>query len=444
MPETLAIIGRPNVGKSTLFNRLIGKRLALVANEPGITRDYRTEKLNIENNSYELIDTAGIEEISRDNISKITKDSSINAINISDIILFVIDARNSLTSDDYSLASIIRKSGKKVILIANKSEGRSVKQGEIESHSLGFGDPLSISSEHNLGISELQNQIIKNSSINIEYENKENSIKKIAILGRPNSGKSTLINQLIGENRQIVGPEAGLTRDSIPLFFTWNSINYQIWDTAGIRKKSKVLDHAEKLSVMSSLNATEETEIAILMIDSERGFEKQDANIANIIESEGKPFVIAVNKWDLVKNKKEKKKEIEEKIDEFLPQFGKISIAYISAQKNQGIDKLMQLSNKIDIISDKRLTTSELNEFLIQVSNRHPHPNKNGKSVKIKYITQPKVRPSHFIIFSNYPNYIKESYKRYLVNEIRKEFDLNGVPIRIDFRGSDNPYDSKK
>tara|TARA_B100001287_G_scaffold74292_1_gene61709 strand:+ start:213 stop:1547 length:1335 start_codon:yes stop_codon:yes gene_type:complete len=444
MPETLAIIGRPNVGKSTLFNRLIGKRLALVANEPGITRDYRAEKLNIENNSYELIDTAGIEEISRDNISKITKDSSINAINISDIILFVIDARNSLTSDDYSLASIIRKSGKKVILIANKSEGRSVKQGEIESHSLGFGDPLSISSEHNLGISELQNQIIKNSSINIEYENKENSIKKIAILGRPNSGKSTLINQLIGENRQIVGPEAGLTRDSIPLFFIWNSINYQIWDTAGIRKKSKVLDHAEKLSVMSSLNATEETEIAILMIDSERGFEKQDANIANIIESEGKPFVIAVNKWDLVKNKKEKKKEIEEKIDEFLPQFGKISIAYISAQKNQGIDKLMQLSNKIDIISDKRLTTSELNEFLIQVSNRHPHPNKNGKSVKIKYITQPKVRPSHFIIFSNYPNYIKESYKRYLVNEIRKEFDLNGVPIRIDFRGSDNPYDSKK
>jgi len=444
MPETLAIIGRPNVGKSTLFNRLIGKRLALVANEPGITRDYRTEKLNIENNSYELIDTAGIEEISRDNISKITKESSINAINISDIILFVIDARNSLTPDDYSLASIIRKSGKKVILIANKSEGRSVKQGEIESHSLGFGDPLSISSEHNLGISELQNQIIENSSINTEYVNKGNSIKKIAILGRPNSGKSTLINQLIGENRQIVGPEAGLTRDSIPLFFTWNSINYQIWDTAGIRKKSKVLDHAEKLSVMSSLNATEETEIAILLIDSERGFEKQDANIANIIESEGKPFVIAVNKWDLVKNKKEKKKEIEEKIDEFLPQFGKISIVFISAQKNQGIEKLMQLSNKIDLISDKRLTTSELNEFLIQISNRHPHPNKNGKSVKIKYITQPKVRPSHFIIFSNYPNYIKESYKRYLVNEIRKEFNLNGVPIRIDFRGSDNPYDSKK
>ncbi|MBN44471.1 MAG: ribosome biogenesis GTPase Der [Rhodobiaceae bacterium] len=444
MPETLAIIGRPNVGKSTLFNRLIGKRLALVANEPGITRDYRTEKLNIENNSYKLIDTAGIEEISRDNISRITKDSSISAINKSDIILFVIDARNSLTPDDYSLASIVRKSGKKVILIANKSEGRSVKQGEVESHSLGFGNPLSISSEHNLGISELHNQIIKNSSINIEFENEESNIKKIAILGRPNSGKSTLINQLIGENRQIVGPEAGLTRDSIPLFFNWNSINYQIWDTAGIRKKSKVLDYAEKLSVMSSLNATEESEIIILMIDSERGFEKQDANIANIIESEGKPFVIAVNKWDLIDNKKEKKKEIEKKIEEFLPQFGKISIAFISAQKNQGIEKLMQLSDRLDKICDKRLTTSELNEFLIQISNRHPHPNKNGRSVKIKYITQPKVRPSHFIIFSNYPNYIKESYKRYLVNEIRKEFDFNGVPIKIDFRGSDNPYESKK
>ena len=444
MSEILAIIGRPNVGKSTLFNRLIGKRLALVANEPGITRDYRAEKLNIKNNSYELIDTAGIEELSKDNISRITKESSINAINKSNIILFVIDARNSLTPDDYSLASIVRKSGKKVILIANKCEGRNIKQGEIDSYSLGFGDPLSISSEHNLGISDLQNLIIENSSINSEFENEENNVKKIAILGRPNSGKSTLINQLIGENRQIVGPEAGLTRDSIPLFFNWNSVNYQIWDTAGIRKKSKVLDHAEKLSVMSSLNANEESQIVILMIDSERGFEKQDANIANIIESEGKPFVVAVNKWDLVKNKKEKKKEIEEKIEEFLPQVGKISIAYISAQKNQGIDKLMQLSERLDKICDRRLTTSELNEFLIQISNKHPHPNKNGRPVKIKYITQPKVRPSHFIIFSNYPNYIKDSYKRYLINEIRKEFDFDGVPIRMDFRGSDNPYDSKK
>jgi len=444
MSEILAIIGRPNVGKSSLFNRLIGKRLALVANEPGLTRDYRTEKLNIKNNSYELIDTAGIEEVSKNNISKITKDSSINAINKSDIILFVIDSRNSLTPDDYSLASIVRKSGKKVILIANKCEGASIKQGEIDSYSLGFGDPLLISSEHNLGISDLENQIIENSSINAEFENEENIIKKITILGRPNAGKSTLINQLIGENRQIVGPEAGLTRDSIPLFFNWNSVNYQIWDTAGIRKKSRVLEHSEKLSVMSSLNAIEDAQIVILIIDSERGFEKQDASIANIIESEGKPFVIAVNKWDLIKNKKDKKNEIEEKIEEFLPQVGKISIAYISAQKNQGIDKLIQLSEKLDKTCDRRLTTSELNEFLNQISNKHPHPNKNGRRVKIKYITQPKVRPSHFIIFSNYPDYIKDSYKRYLINEIRKEFDFDGVPIRMDFRGSDNPYDSKK
>tara|TARA_Y100001936_G_C16043843_1_gene653349 strand:+ start:269 stop:1603 length:1335 start_codon:yes stop_codon:yes gene_type:complete len=444
MSEILAIIGRPNVGKSSLFNRLIGKRLALVANEPGLTRDYRTEKLNIKNNSYELIDTAGIEEVSKNNISKITKESSINAINKSDIILFVIDSRNSLTPDDYSLASIVRKSGKKVILIANKCEGASIKQGEIDSYSLGFGDPLLISSEHNLGILELENQIIENSSINAEFENEENIIKKITILGRPNAGKSTLINQLIGESRQIVGPEAGLTRDSIPLFFNWNSVNYQIWDTAGIRKKSRVLEHSEKLSVMSSLNAIEDAQIVILIIDSKRGFEKQDANIANIIESEGKPFVIAVNKWDLIKNKKDKKNEIEEKIEEFLPQFGKISIAYISAQKNQGIDKLIQLSEKLDKTCDRRLTTSELNEFLNQISNKHPHPNKNGRPVKIKYITQPKVRPSHFIIFSNYPDYIKDSYKRYLINEIRKEFDFDGVPIRMDFRGSYNPYDSKK
>ena len=280
MSETLAIIGRPNVGKSTLFNRLIGRRLALVANEPGITRDYRVEKLNIKNHSYELIDTAGIEESSKDNISKITKDSSISAIKKSDIILFVIDSRNSLTPDDYSLASFVRKSGKKVILIANKSEGASIKQGEIVSYSLGFGDPLSVSSEHNLGISELQNQIVDNSSQKLEFINDKDNRKKIAILGRPNSGKSTLINRLVGEDRQIVGPEAGLTRDSIPLFFEMNSVNYQIWDTAGIRKKSKISEHAEKLSVMSSLNAAEESQIVILMIDSQRGFEKQDANIA--------------------------------------------------------------------------------------------------------------------------------------------------------------------
>ena len=381
MSETLAIIGRPNVGKSTLFNRLIGRRLALVANEPGITRDYRVEKLNIKNHSYELIDTAGIEELSKDNISKITKDSSISAIKKSDIILFVIDSRNSLTPDDYSLASFVRKSGKKVILIANKSEGASIKQGEIDSYSLGFGDPLSVSSEHNLGISELQNQIVDNSSQKLEFINDKDNRKKIAILGRPNSGKSTLINRLVGEDRQIVGPEAGLTRDSIPLFFEMNSVNYQIWDTAGIRKKSKISEHAEKLSVMSSLNAAEESQIVILMIDSQRGFEKQDANIANIIESEGKPFVVAINKWDLVKNKKDKKREIEEQIEEFLPQIGKISIAYISAEKNQGIDKLISLSEKLDKICERRLSTSELNEFLKQILSRHPHPNKNGRDL---------------------------------------------------------------
>ena len=249
---------------------------------------------------------------------------------------------------------------------------------------------------------------------------------------------------MVGEDRQIVGPEAGLTRDSIPLFFEMNSVNYQIWDTAGIRKKSKISEHAEKLSVMSSLNAAEESQIVILKIDSERGFEKQDANIANIIETEGKPFVVAVNKWDLVKNKKEKRKEIEEQINEFLPQIGKISIAYISAQKNQGIDKLILLSEKLDKVCERRLSTSDLNEFLKQTLSRHPHPNKNGRPVKIKYITQPNVRPSHFIVFSNYPNFIKDSYKRYLINEIRKEFNLDGVPIRMDFRGSDNPYNLKK
>ena len=303
MSEVLAIIGRPNVGKSTLFNRLIGKRLALVANEPGITRDYRVESLEIDDCSYDLIDTAGIEDLSSDNISRITKLSSIKAIDKANILLFVIDARANLTSDDLSLASLIRKSGKKVILIANKCEGVAVKQGEIDSLSLGFGNPILISSEHNLGIGELL-QSVKEISSNESYDHDdEDNHKKITILGRPNSGKSTLINQLIGEDRQIVGPEAGLTRDSVSIYFQWKSYKYQIWDTAGIRRKSKVIDHAEKLSVMSSLSATENSEVAILMIDALRGFEKQDANISNLIENEGKPFIIVINNgiWLVIK-----------------------------------------------------------------------------------------------------------------------------------------------
>ena len=351
MSDVLAIIGRPNVGKSTLFNRLIGKRLALVANEPGITRDYRVESLDIDDCSYDIIDTAGIEDLSSDNISQITKLSSIKAIDKATILLFVIDARADLTSDDLSLASLIRKSGKKVILIANKCEGVAIKQGEIESLSLGFGNPILISSEHNLGIGDLL-QSVKEISSNEIYENKEDDIhKKITILGRPNSGKSTLINQLIGEDRQIVGPQAGLTRDSVSIYFQWKSSKYQIWDTAGIRRKSKVTDYAEKLSVMSSLSATENSEIAILMIDALRGFEKQDANISNLIEKEGKPFLIVINKWDIVSNKKILKGQIEEKIKEFLPQLGKIRTSYISAQTGKGIDMMMDSLKEISLIS---------------------------------------------------------------------------------------------
>ena len=440
MSDVLAIIGRPNVGKSTLFNRLIGKRLALVANEPGITRDYRVESLDIDDCSYDIIDTAGIEDLSSDNISQITKLSSIKAIDKATILLFVIDARADLTSDDLSLASLIRKSGKKVILIANKCEGVAIKQGEIESLSLGFGNPILISSEHNLGIGDLL-QSVKEISSNEIYENKEDDIhKKITILGRPNSGKSTLINQLIGEDRQIVGPQAGLTRDSVSIYFQWKSSKYQIWDTAGIRRKSKVTDHAEKLSVMSSLSATENSEIAILMIDALRGFEKQDANISNLIEKEGKPFLIVINKWDIVSNKKILKGQIEEKIKEFLPQLGKIRTSYISAQTGKGIDMMMDSLKEISLISEKKLRTSDLNNFLDNISLKHPHPNKNGRQVKIKYITQISSKPPSFVIFTNHPDFIKESYKRYIINEIRKEFGFDGITIRLDVKGSKNPY----
>ena len=440
MIPVIALVGRPNVGKSTLFNRLIGKRLALVANEPGITRDYRIETLEIDKISYDLIDTAGIEDFSSDNISRITKLSSIKAIDKADVLLFVIDARSNLTSDDVALASLIRKSGKKVILIANKCEGVSVKPGEIDSLSFGFGSPISISSEHNLGIGELLQSINDISSDESFEKEDHNGHKKITILGRPNSGKSTLINQLIGEDRQIVGPEAGLTRDSVSIFFKWKSLKYQIWDTAGIRKRSKVIDHAEKLSVMSSLNATESSEVAILMIDALRGFEKQDANISNLIENEGKPFLVVINKWDMVKNKKIQRNQIEEQIEEFLPQLGNVRTSYISAQNGKGIDKMMDSLEEISLVSEKRLGTSDLNNFLNNVTSKHPHPNKNGRQVKIKYMTQTGSKPPSFVIFTNHPDFIKESYKRYLINEIRKDFEFQGITIRLDVKGSKNPY----
>ena len=440
---TLAIIGRPNVGKSTLFNRLIGKKVALVANEPGITRDYRIENFTYSNNVFELIDTAGIENSSKSKISKLVKISSEKAISKADGILFMVDARKNLTSDDIFLSDLVRKSDKKIILIANKCETMSLAFGSTEFYSLGFGEPLPISSEHNRGIDVLLEKIIQlfnDSSVNKKLPISRQDIMRISILGRPNSGKSTLTNYFLKETRQIVAEEAGITRDSISFPFTWKKTDYEIWDTAGLRKRSKVNDYIERLTSRSSLNAVKESNISILMIDALVGFDRQDANIANFIENTGHPFVVGVNKWDIVKDKNELKREIKEKILSFLPQLGNIPIINISAKNGKGVGQLMIKINDLVKLNNIRVQTNKLNKFLEKIEIYHPHPNQSGKEVRLKYITQITTNPPCFLLFSNRPSSVLDSYKRYLINNLRKEFDLEGVPIKINVRSSKNPY----
>ena len=346
MVKTIAIIGRPNVGKSTLFNRLLGKKISIVANEPGVTRDYIIDKYQYKESLFELIDTAGIQESNKKDLSKVLKDMSKVAIEKSDAILFVLDSREELTSDDIYLSKLIRKSGKKVILVANKCETPIQDSDSVKFNSLGVGNPINISAEHNRGISDLKTELSRleefYNPLNKEIiKDIEEFPTKISILGRPNSGKSTLANFLLKEERQLVGKESGLTRDAVSLKFKWESGNYIINDTPGLRKKSKIDNVVEKISTKTSLRSVEESDVSILMVDASIGFDKQDLNIANFIENKGKSFVIAINKWDLIKNKKTKRTELIEKIKNSLPQLGIVSIIFISSFKGNGINELM-------------------------------------------------------------------------------------------------------
>ena len=445
MVKTIAIIGRPNVGKSTLFNRLLGKKISIVANEPGVTRDYIIDKYQYKESLFELIDTAGIQESNKKDLSKVLKDMSKIAIEKSDAILFVLDSREELTSDDIYLSKLIRKSGKKVILVANKCETTIQDSDSLRFNSLGFGDPINISAEHDRGISDLKTELSKleefNNPLNKEIvKDIEEFPIKISILGRPNSGKSTLANFLLKEERQLVGKESGLTRDAVSLKFKWESDNYIIIDTPGLRKKSKIDNVVEKISTKTSLRSVEESDVSILMVDASIGFDKQDLNIANIIENKGKSFVIAINKWDLIKNKKAKRTELIEKIKNSLPQLGIVSIIFISSFKGNGINKLMDKTKMTFNLGKSSISTNNLNLFLEKITSTHSHPNAKGKEIKFKYITQTNTNPISFLIFSNKPRSVLDSYNRYIVNKLREEFDLNGVPIRVLYRKSENPY----
>ncbi|MFL2834087.1 MAG: ribosome biogenesis GTPase Der [Alphaproteobacteria bacterium] len=446
MTKTIAIIGRPNVGKSTLFNRLIEKRIAIVADEPGVTRDFIIEGYEDKGINFNLIDTAGIYESNKKKLSKVLKETSKSAIERSDILIFLLDAREGITSDDLYLSKLLRKSGKEIILVANKCETPKQDNEALELHSLGFGDPIPISAEHNRGISDLKSEIYKfGKKVEFDFKEEVNDsfVQKISILGRPNSGKSTLTNFLIQERRQLVGEESGLTRDVISLNFKWLNKDYIIIDTPGLRKKSKIDDKIEKKSTKNSLKSVENSDVSILMVDALLGFDKQDLNIANFIEDKGKPFIIAINKWDLIKNKKSKKIEIIEKINNSLSQFREVKAVFISSNTGKGLDELIMKVNEVIDVSKLSISTNNLNSFLEEVISSHTHPNINGRALRFKYITQVRNSPLTFIIFSNRPSVILDSYKRYISNNLRKEFGLEGVPIIIMYRKSENPYHNK-
>ncbi len=450
MAIKIAIMGRPNVGKSTLFNRLTGKRLALVHEKPGLTRDRREADAAIGSIKVQLIDTAGLEDPAKGTIEERMRGQTEAALADADILLFLIDARAGLVPADEVFAEMARASGKPVILAANKCEGRATQSGLYEAFSLGMGEPIAISAEHGTGLGELVSaleaaisELPDNLSEDEEAEGDERPLR-VAIVGRPNAGKSTLVNTILGEERMITGPEAGITRDSIAVEMSWKGRDIRLFDTAGLRKKAKVKAGPEYLSVGDALRAIQFAEVVVLLIDALAPFEKQDLQIAALVEREGRALVIAVNKWDLVRGKKDRLKELQIEIERLVPQVKGVRLVPVSAIKGDGLSELMDGVLDIYEIWNRRIPTAALNRWLYEAQDRHPPPAVRGKHIRLRFMTQPNARPPTFIVFASRAEKLPESYRRYLVQGLRAKFELPAVPIRLTFKKGKNPYASKK
>jgi GTP-binding protein len=443
----VAIVGRPNVGKSTLFNRLAGRRLALVDDQPGLTRDRREAEATFGACAVTLIDTAGLE-AGDSGLSARMRRQTEAAIAQADVVLFLIDAREGVVAADEIFADIVRGSGKKVILAANKCEGRAAEPGVYEAYSLGLGEPLPLSAEHDLGIGELAEAIEhacreRREPAKVgegEIETERPHPLRIAIVGRPNVGKSTLVNALLGEERMITGPEAGITRDAIASAHEWDGRSLLLFDTAGLRRKMRVEGRAEELSVGDALKAIRFAEVAVLTLDAEHPFEKQDLQIADLIAEEGRALVIAVNKWDLVRDREKRLAGLRETCQRLLPQVKGVALVPVSGLTGHGIDKLMRAILEADELWNRRLPTHALNRWLQQATEAHAPPAVSGRRIKLRYITQANARPPTFVLFCSRPKALPDSYSRYLVNSLRENFDLPGVPIRLNLRKGDNPF----
>jgi GTPase len=448
-----AIVGRPNVGKSTLFNRLSGKHLAIVDDTPGVTRDWREGSARLGGMAFGIIDTAGLDEAEADSLEAAMLQQTDMALDEADVALFLFDARAGITPRDKHFANWLRRKGKPVILVANKCEGASRRADISESYGLGFGDPIPISAAHGEGLGDLFDALEPFSNLTAEPNLEEDdapeldddSPLRLAIVGRPNVGKSTLVNQIIGEERMLTGPEAGVTRDSISVSWMFEGRAIKLVDTAGLRRKSKVREKLENLSVRDSLRAIRYAQIVVLVLDAVTGqddavLEKQDLTIARHVIDEGRGLIIAINKWDLVKNKKEVLKSLSDRLERSLPQVRGIPTLSFSALNGKGLKKLLPAVFKTYDLWNKRIPTGPLNRWLEMVSENHPPPLSQARRIRLRYITQAKTRPPTFAVFVSRPVDLPDSYLRYLVNTLRDDFDLPGVPLRIYARKGKNPY----
>ncbi len=448
----VSVIGRPNVGKSTLFNRLAGKKLALVHDQPGVTRDWREAQGSLFDLDFTVIDTAGVEEADKESLAGRMTTTTKSALEQSDVALFVVDARIGLTSTDRDVASILRKSSKPIILVANKCDN-NLPDGFDELHALGLGEPVAISAEHNLGMRDLYEALkpfvdggevppeISGEIEEVSLEDEDaNKPLHLAIIGRPNAGKSTLVNALVGYDRMLTGPEAGLTRDAVHIQWDYEGRPIRLVDTAGLRRTTKVHEKIEEMSVVETERAVRLAHIVVLVVDATEMFEHQDLHLAQMVEREGRGLVIAINKWDLVTNKEEVTQALRAFLDKNIAQLPDIPIVMTTAIKGQKLDKLMASVFAMYEKWNRRISTSELNRWLQPLLDHHPPPLTAGRPIKIRYMTQIKMRPPTFNIWVNKPTNLPETYLRYLANDFRVTFDMGGVPLRLYTKKSDNPY----